>query len=406
MDTISAGLWGGYFVTVAFMLAGAGFAVSRGLRRIGANAAIAALVSSVFVVAYLGGLPISDPATLARVQAHVAMLTSSLLATFLIYLLGFFSQGDLGRRAVAWLAGLGAGVVATGWLLSPMGALWLSSTISCVLGVLALGLALRSARRGERAAWTASVAVGCMLVAIFGLSWAALAGGQVPWVVHAVSALGATTYLAVLAVAMWGRYAYLIEVRQVLALGPAWDPVTRLPNHSETINMAGEVFQRHSGERMAIGIVIVTISNFYALEKLHGRAAVNHALFVCAGRLRRSVNQQVVIGRLGEDGFLLLWRNLSSPEQLVTLSRLLVSRLSKPVVLGTRQPPGHIKKNQTRWEADLGLGVMATADTRLRAVSVIDKVQAMSRTAWSYSGRIAWYNQELRQIAELPLDAR
>ena len=45
-------------------------------------------------------------------------------------------------------------------------------------------------------------------------------------------------------------------------------------------------------------------ANLYALEQLHGRAAFNHALFVCAGRLRRVVPQNVEMGRLGEDGFL------------------------------------------------------------------------------------------------------
>jgi GGDEF domain-containing protein len=38
-------------------------------------------------------------------------------------------------------------------------------------------------------------------------------------------------------------------------------------------------------------------------------AAFNHALFVCAGRLRRCVPQNVEMGRLGEDGFLLLVPN-------------------------------------------------------------------------------------------------
>ena len=402
MDTISAGFWGGYFVTVAFMLVGAGFAAARGLERIGVNAAIAALVSCMFVVAYLGGLPIDDPATLARVQAHVAVFTSVLLSTFLLYLLGFFKLGQRGRQAVIGLVALGLGVKVLGWLLTPMGALWLSSAVSCVMGVLALVLALRSARRGDRAAVTASVAVGAMLVAIVGLSWTALAQGRVPRGVHVASALGGITYLAVIAVAMWGRYAYLIEVRQVLALGPAWDPVTRMPNQSETGQMAGEVFYRHTGEGMAVGVVVVTISNFYALEKLHGRAAVNHALFVCAGRLRRTVNRQVTIGRLGDDGFLLLWRNLHSPEQLIALSRLIVARLTKAVVLGTRQEGKRIEDRQTRWVADVGLGVMGAADARLRANNVVSKVQAMSRTAWSYPSRIAWYDQDSGQIAELP----
>lgn len=50
-------------------------------------------------------------------------------------------------------------------------------------------------------------------------------------------------------------------------------------------------------------MIVVSIANLYVLEKLYGLAAMNHALFVCAGRLRRSVPAHVEMGRLGKDGF-------------------------------------------------------------------------------------------------------
>ena len=53
METIAVGFWGGYFGTVALMLAGSVFAYVRGLRRVATNAAISAVASALFVLAYL-----------------------------------------------------------------------------------------------------------------------------------------------------------------------------------------------------------------------------------------------------------------------------------------------------------------------------------------------------------------
>jgi GGDEF domain-containing protein len=165
----------------------------------------------------------------------------------------------------------------------------------------------------------------------------------VPWQLHALSALAATGYLAIIAAVLWGRYSYLIELRQVMAYGPAYDPVTRMRSHAETGQMVGAAFYRHDGEPLSVGVLAMSISNLYALEKLHGRAAVNHALFVTAARLRRSVSGGVEMGRLGDDGFLLLLRNMRNPERLIRLARAVVARLQRPVALSTSRDPAALE---------------------------------------------------------------
>ncbi|MBX3587600.1 MAG: GGDEF domain-containing protein [Ramlibacter sp.] len=402
METIAVGFWGGYFGTVLLMLAGSAYAFVRGLRRIGANAALSALASAFFVVAFLGWLPIEDRVANDRFLAHVATLVASLLVYMLLSMLGLLRQPSAARRARAALAGLTAAVLLVGWVLPSDQALVLSVVISTAMGVVALGVAVRNARRGERLTWAAVAAVFFMLVALSGLSWSAVTQGRVHWGLHAVSALAAMGYMAIIAAVLWGRFSYLIELRQVMAYGPAYDPVTRMRSHAETGQMVGAAFYRHEGEALAVGVIALTISNLYALEKLHGRAAVNHALFVCAGRLRRSMPGWVEMGRLGDDGFLLLVRDMREPDRLIQLSRAVVSRLSRPVNLDTSRDAALPAEGETQWVADLGVGVLAAAHPNIRAASAVSMARAMSRTAWSYASRIAWFDQAAGRIAELP----
>ena len=249
-------------------------------------------------------------------------------------------------------------------------------------------------------------AVFFMLLAIAGLS--AIALGRVStWPLHALSALAGMAYLAIISAALWARYSYLIELREVMAHGPSYDPVTRMRSHADIGQMVASVFNDPDTANRPVGVVVISIANLYALEKLHGRFAVNHALFVCASRLRRVVPLDVEMGRLGDDGFLLLTRDSDHPQRLVTLARQVAQRLGRPVSLSTSPDPGAPGAQRASWVADVGVGVLAAAAPVTRPSDAVSMAQAMSRTAWSYGSRIAWFDRDKREIAELPLaDAR
>ena len=51
---------------------------------------------------------------------------------------------------------------------------------------------------------------------------------------------------------------------------------------------------------------------------------------------------------------------------------------------------------------DLGVGVLAAAHPNIRAASAVAMARAMSRSAWAYPSRVAWFDQSAGQIAELP----
>lgn len=403
MEPLAVAFWGAFFGTAWLMLAAALVAYVRSLRTVALTAALAALVSAFFAVAYLGLLPAGSARAEARLLAHVAMFCTSALGLMLLEMLGLLRRPRARQRIQSTLLAIAAGVIGAGWLLEPAEALALSSLMAFAGGGGALVLCMRSAVRGDRQARTAIAGVFFMLVAMAGLSWIALDQGGVPWWVHALSALAGMAYLQVMASVLWTRYAWLIELREVMAQGPSYDPVTRMRSHAETGQMLGAAFRLQEGERHPVGVIVVSISNLYALEQLHGRAAANHALFVCAGRLRRCVPGAVQMGRLSDDGFLLLMRH-AEPEALVQLARQVAQRLGRPVTLATVQETADSDDESTavtQWVADAGIGVLR-AQPQVRPVSAVGMARAMSRTAWSYPSRVAWFDDAIGQIAELP----
>lgn len=400
MDLLAAGFWGAFFGTAALMLVVSLAAFVRSHKRVALMAGLSALISATFVVAYLGWLPM-DGESEARLLAHVAIVSAVALSLMFMTMLGALRQRVWAVRAFTFLFGLGGLVIAVGWMLEPVPALALSSLTAFFMGFAMLITALRSALRGDRLAWAAVSCVVFMLGAVAGLSWIALVP-QVPWTVHAATAIAGMAYLAAMAGALWVRYSYLLELSEVMAHGPNYDPVTRMRSHSDMGQMVGDVFLNREGGVRPVGVIAICIANLYALENLHGRAAFNHALFVCAGRLRRVAPAHVEMGRLGEDGFLVLLRHPPDIERMAALARQLRERLARPVTLGTSADLAGLEASNTAWEAEVGIGILATT-TQVRPSNAVSTVRAMARTAWSYPSRLAFYDQEAGQIAELCL---
>ncbi len=403
MNMLVVGFWGSFFGTVALMLVGSLVAFAQSRERVALTAALSSLVSGLFVVAYLGWLPIANPAVEARLLAHVAILSAAVLGLMLLMEMGLLRQHAIAWRARQRMLAVAGIAVGVSWLLDPWHALALGSIVALGIGGAGLLIAIRSASRGDRLAWEAVFGVTFMLVTLSGLSWIALDRGGVPWQVHLVSALGGMAYLAAMATMVWRRYSYLIELREGLGHGPSYDPITRMRSNAETGNMVGLAFFRQQQDpARPVGVIAISIGNLYALENLHGRAAVNHALFVCASRLRRCVPADVEMGRLSEDGFMLVARNATDLQRLVQLSRLVAERLSRPVGLSTSSASTDRGAGQAQWVAQVGVGLIATT-AKSRPSAVVAMARDMSRTAWTFASRVAWHDQASGQIAELPV---
>lgn len=384
------------------MLAGSLFLFIRTRRRFALNSALSAIASAFFVLAFLDALPIEDADTLACFLAQVASAVSAVLAYLLFSILGLLRQRAVRHRTVLALAALVAAVVVCSWLIPPKQALVMGLAMVCTLGVSALLVSLWSVVRGDRMARVAVTGVSFMLAALAGLAWIALDRSQVPWPVHAFSAVSGTFYLVAMSALLWMRYAYLVELQRAMAHGPHYDPVTRMLSHSGTAEMVGAAFKRYREAPEPLGVIVVSIANFPVLEKLYGPSAVNHALFIFAGRLRRDVPEHIDIGRLAGDGFLLVMRHCHDRGPLLLLARKVQACLAKPVSLRTVVASKGEGAPSAVWAAEVGLGVQLVSRTDARASTAVAMGRGMSRTAWSYPGRVAWYDDSRREIVGMP----
>lgn len=405
MNNVAAGFWGCYFGTTALMLAGSALAYLRSLHRISLNAALSALVSGFFVISFLGGLPISDPDILSRLLAHITAFTASILCYLLLSTLGGLKSSDKRRRAMLTLGGVALAAVAAGWLLEPLQAIKLSLAETFVIGSFALSACIRSSIRGDRLALPSVWGLIFMLTALVGLGWIGLDRQHAPWQAHIVSAVAATLYLGTMSWVLWARYSHLIELHEVMVHGPGYDPITRMRSPAETGNMVNLLFEKFRSDSSPLGIVVLTVVNLYTLDKLHGQAALNHALFVSAGRFRRAVPANIEMGRLGQGGFVLIMPNCQDSGNLIDLARRVGARLSKPVLLNTSTDVTMLEGRTTRWAADLGVGVLKVSDPGMGSARAIAIARAMSRTALSYASRVAWFDHASGEIVELPSSA-
>jgi len=395
------GFWGAFLGTAALLLAGALAALARSLRRVALIAAGAAIAPALFVLAFLGWLP--GASNNPRLLAHVSIVTSAVMGLMILALLGLMRNPRAALRNRLGMTALGLLVIGVGWMLEGRQALGLSAVTGLVIGTGVLLICVRRAIDGDRLAGAALCGVTAVLVAAGGLTWIGLHGGA-SWEVHAVSATAATVYLAMMAITLWTRYSYLIELREVIAQGPAYDPITRMRSHAETGQMVGLAFfdQRKAPDEGAIGlgVLVVSIGNLQALERLHGASAAKHALFVTASRLRRCLPRGVEAGRLGDNGFLLLVAGASNPVLLEDLGRAVVERLARPVALSTTGHAPDIDTQHTDWVAQVGVGVLLT-DSGEQPSGAVAQARAMSRVALSYDSKVAGLDADTGRIVEL-----
>jgi GGDEF domain-containing protein len=398
MSMLAVGFWGAYFGSVALSFIAALLAFMRSARRVALTGALSALFSAGYALVFLGWLPVGDGETRLRVQAHVAAVTASFLGMALFMLLESFRSREGVARSRVLLASLAVLVIGTGWLLHAREALEVAVLMEAIMVVIGLAVSLRSAARGERAGWLALASLPCICVAAIGLDWYAFRPEDTPWQVHAAAAVASMAYLLCIAVAMWSRYSYLIEVSIVMTHGPNFDAVTRLPAHDRTGLQVGKSF----GTEGPCGVIVVSIGNLGVVEPLHGRAAYNHALFVCASRLRKLALPGTELARVPEDAFLLLLRHPRDGQQMADYATQVKRRLERPVLLGTSGDLQQLEASGAAWEAKVGIGLlMAPAEMPPRLA--IAQARAMSRSAWGYESGIAWYDTEAAQISELPL---
>jgi GGDEF domain-containing protein len=406
MQTLAIGLWGCFFGGCLLVLSGAAYALSRSMYRIGINASLSAIGPAFVVIAFFGGLPIGNGDGWLRFLAHLTLVVGAVLVYQLLNILGSLKKPSSRKSVKVFFVMVCVVASGASWLLTPADALRLCSMVAFLMALYACGVSIRNVLRGDYLAWVAVTAVALVITSYFGLSFGVLNPGLWAWEIKALSAATATGYMLTLGFINWQRYAYLLELKKVMAYGPAYDPVTRLRSHAETGQMVRDNFDNRARAGQPLGVIVVTIANLYALEKLHGTAAANSALFLTAVRLKRLLPARVDVGRLGFDSFLLIVQNSFDAGRLVLLAHELNERLHKSVTLTTNPDDQKLESASTVWTAQAGIGVLHVKDPSTSSLDAITTGRRMARTAVSYASHIAWFDHSSGETVELPVMKR
>lgn len=160
-----------------------------------------------------------------------------------------------------------------------------------------------------------------------------------------------------------------------LARRPRHDPLTGLANHRMIEQRLADAIDG----RGRAGVVLVDLDAFSSVNDLHGRAAGDRVLQVVAERLQASVRGVDIVGRRGDDEFVLVCSGLGAGEGLAWIARRIVATVPQPIVL----PDGA----QLRPTASVGAALQSprlnTAEALLRAAdSAVYEVKRAGRDGW------------------------
>ncbi|NJS15283.1 MAG: diguanylate cyclase [Sphingopyxis sp.] len=110
------------------------------------------------------------------------------------------------------------------------------------------------------------------------------------------------------------------------------DPLTGLLNRRALIASAEQAF----GDYADVGLALIDLDGFKAVNDRHGHAAGDALLVQIAGRMRRVVGEDAVLARLGGDEFALLLMG-SGPDALKLCVDHLLAALAPPFIIGSAQ---------------------------------------------------------------------
>jgi diguanylate cyclase (GGDEF)-like protein/PAS domain S-box-containing protein len=110
------------------------------------------------------------------------------------------------------------------------------------------------------------------------------------------------------------------------------DPLTGLPNRTVILDELARV--AGSRDPAAAVVLFVDLDGFKAVNDLHGHAVGDSVLIEVGARLRASIREGDLVGRLSGDEFVLVCRLGTSPNGAADLATRVVRALSAPVTVG------------------------------------------------------------------------
>lgn len=111
------------------------------------------------------------------------------------------------------------------------------------------------------------------------------------------------------------------------------DPLTSLPNRALFHEFAQPLLAGARRHERQVAVLFVDLDRFKPINDQHGHEVGDEVLKEVAQRLRASVRESDLVGRLGGDEFLLVLTDIRSEENASRVARLCLGRINRPYLV-------------------------------------------------------------------------
>lgn len=130
------------------------------------------------------------------------------------------------------------------------------------------------------------------------------------------------------------------------------DPLTRLPNRTFFAGRLDEALAEAAAQDGSVGLIILDVDHFKALNDTSGHAAGDALLKEIAARLRRDVPPDGLVARLGGDEFAVILPGLGTDIERGVAAQALLAGLAEPWVVEGRIAEVSISAGSAIWPMD------------------------------------------------------
>jgi diguanylate cyclase (GGDEF)-like protein len=168
------------------------------------------------------------------------------------------------------------------------------------------------------------------------------------------------------------------------------DPLTGLPNRALIHGFAEPMLAAARRSGALVAVLFVDMDRFKPINDEHGHAVGDEVLKEIARRLRTSVRESDLVGRLGGDEFLLVLNDVRSTDSAMRVARVCISRLGQPY---------RIDSLELRTTPSIGISLFPQHGRDIDAL-IRHADAAMYEAKQQVRNRFQFYQPELREKAE------
>lgn len=177
-----------------------------------------------------------------------------------------------------------------------------------------------------------------------------------------------------------------------------YDYLTRLPNRRTIQNQINKLIKQATRKNENMALLCLGLDDFKSLNAQVNFNAAEHVLVKISDRLRNYLGNRAFIGRLGEDQFAIIQRQIDQPYEAAEMAQALIKQLDQPF---------EINDEQLTISATVGVTLFPddgeNVDTLLQQAEFA-MIMAKSRSRNRYQFYVATIDTEIRQRKKLEMD--